>query len=198
MNSGSNYAHLVGSTGGTGTNSSGNGTFNFTTPIHKDTTLANLGLTLATTFTRPVNVTGTSYTAILNKSASPTASFTYPSFYYFTVGTSTVPTRADIITGSAFDALVTVLGNQQLGIATVEITNPNAYASAFWFGLRSSLTQPTNFKTGTSPSLMNDVAMTNGGTVSLEPDSPPAGYSSVSYTLYGITLQIGKTYVLIS
>jgi hypothetical protein len=144
-----------------------------------------------------VNVTGTSYSVTLNTTASPTASFTYPSFYYFTIGIGTVPVRSDIISGSAFAAGVTVLGNAQLGIPTVEITNPNAYPSAFWFGLRSSLTQPTVFQTGDG-SLMVDVVYTNGGTVALEPDSPPAGYTAESYTLYGITLQTGKTYVRIS
>jgi hypothetical protein len=193
----SNYANVVTPTGGTVNNSSGNGTFTFTTPIHKDNA-GSRSLALATTFTRPVNVTGTSYSVILNTTASPTASFTYPSFYIFTVGTGTVPGRTDIISGSAFAAGVTVLGDSQLGIATVEITNPNAYPSAFWFGLRTALTQPTIFQTGTSPSLMNDVVYTNGGTVALEPDTPPAGYTAESYTLYGITLQIGKTYVRIA
>ena len=194
-----NYAHAVTPTGGTVNNPTSSGTFTFTTPIHKNNT-GSRSLALATTFTRPINATGTSYSALLNKTASPTTSFTYQSFYYFTVGTGTVPVRSDIITGSAFatGTGVTVLGNAQLGIATVEITNPNAYPSAFWFGLRSTLTQPTVFKTGTSPSLMNDVAYTNGGTVALEPDTPPSGYIAESYTLYGITLQTGKTYVLIS
>jgi hypothetical protein len=192
----SNYANLVTPTGGTVNNSSANGTFTFTTPIHKDNA-GSRSLALATTFTRPVNVTGTSYSVTLNTTASPTASFTYPSFYYFTIGIGTVPVRSDIISGSAFAAGVTVLGNAQLGIPTVEITNPNAYPSAFWFGLRSSLTQPTVFQTGDG-SLMVDVVYTNGGTVALEPDSPPAGYTAESYTLYGITLQTGKTYVRIS
>jgi hypothetical protein len=192
-----NYANVVTPTGGTVNNASGDGTFTFTTPIHKDNA-GSRSLALATTFTRPVNVTGTSYSIILNTTASPTASFTYPSFYYFTVGIETIPVRDDIISGSAFAAGVTVLGNSQLGIPTVEITNPNAYPSAFWFGLRTALTQPTIFQIGTSPALMNDVGYTDGGTVDLEPDTPPAGYIAESYTLYGITLQIGKTYVRIS
>jgi hypothetical protein len=193
----SNYAHVVTPTGGTINNSSGNGTFTFTTPIHKDNA-GSRSHALATTFTRPLNVTGTSYSAILNKTASPAASFTYPSFYIFTVGTTTVPVRSDIISGSAFAVGVTVLGDAQHGIPTVEITNPNAYPSAFWFGLRTALAQPTVFQTGTSPALMNDVVYTNGGTVALQPDSPPSGYIAESYTLYGITLQTGKTYVRIS
>jgi len=194
----STYANAVTPTGGTVNNSSGDGTFTFTTPIHKDNTGLTRSLALATTFTRPVNVTGTSYSVILNTTASPTASFTYPSFYIFTVGTGTVPVRTNIISGSAFAAGVTVLGDSQLGIPTLEITNPNPSPSAFWFGLRTALTQPTVFQTGTSPALMNDVVYTSGGTVALQPDTPPSGYTAESYTLYGITLQVGKTYVRIS
>jgi len=194
----SNYAHVVTASGGTV--DSATLTFTFTTPIHKDISTASISLSLATTFTRPAAVTGTSYTAVLNKTASPTASFTYQSFYYFTAGTGTVPLRTDIIIGSAFNTAggVTVLGNAQLGIATVEITNPSASPQAFWFGLRSTLAQPTVFKTGTSPSLMNDVTYTSGGILALGPDTPPAGYTAENYNLYAITLQSGKTYVLIS
>jgi len=195
-----NYAHVVTASGGTVNISSASGMFTFTPPIHKGVSVASISLSLATTFTRPAAVTGTSYTAVLNKTASPTASFTYQSFYYFTVGTGTVPVRTDIISGSAFNTGggVTVLGNAQLGIATVEITNPSASPRAFWFGLRSTLAQPTVFKTGTSPSLMNDVTYTSGGILALEPDTPPDGYTAESYNLYAITLQSGKTYVLIS
>jgi len=193
-----NYANAVTPTGGSVDNSSGSGTFTFTTPIHKDNG-GSRSLALATTFTRPANVTGTSYSVILNKTASPTASFTYPSFYYFTVGTTTVPTRADIISGSGFDtgAGVTVLGDGQLGIATVEIENTNANPRAFWFGLRSSLSQPTIFKIGDGTN-MADATYVNGGTVALAPDSPPDGYSDVNYTLYAIILQPGKTFVRIA
>jgi hypothetical protein len=45
--------------------------------------------------------------------------------------------------------------------------------------------------------LLSDVAVTTGNSVNLEPDSPPAGYSAVTYTLYGITLQAGSTYLSI-
>jgi hypothetical protein len=189
----SNYANAVTPTGGT----VNNGTFTFTDAIHKNNG-GSRSLALATTFTRPVNVTGSSYSVTLNTTASPTASFTYPSFYIFTIGTGTVPGRTDIISGSAFASGVTVLGDSQLGIATVEITNPNANASAFWFGLRSSLTQPTIFQIGPSAIQLADVAYVNGGTVALQPSSPPTGYMAESYTLYGITLQPRETFVRIA
>jgi hypothetical protein len=192
-----NYANAVTPTGGTISNPSGSGTFTFTTPIHKNNTGSTRSLALRTTFTRPANVTGTSYSALLDTTASPTASFTYPSFYIFTVGTGTVPTRANIISGSAFASGVTVLGDGQLGIATVEIENTNANPRAFWFGLRSSLSQPTIFKIGDGTN-MADATYVNGGTVALAPDSPPDGYSPVDYTLYAIILQPGKTFVRIA
>jgi len=194
-----NYANTVTPTGGTVNNSSGDGTFTFTTAIHKDNTGLTRSLALATTFTRPANVTGTSYSVILTTTASPSASFTYPSFYYFTVGTGTIPIRANIISGSGFNtgAGVTVLGDSQLGIATVEIENTNANPRAFWFGLRTALTQPTIFKIGDGTN-MADATYVNGGTVALQPDSPPAGYSAVNYTLYAIILQPGKTFVRIA
>lgn len=194
----SNYSNSVTPTGGTVNNSSGSGTFTFTTPIHKDNA-GSRSLALATTFTRPVNVTGTSYSVTLNTTASPTASFTYPSFYIFTVGTGTVPVRSVIISGSAFASAVTVLGDSQLGFTVpTEITNPSASPGAFWFGLRTALTQPTIFQIGPSIIQVADVAYVNGGTVALQPTSPPVGYTAESYTLYGITLQPDKTFVRIA
>jgi hypothetical protein len=194
-----NYANAVTPTGGTISNPSGSGTFTFTTPIHKDNG-GSRSLALATTFTRPANVTGTSYSVTLNTTASPTASFTYPSFYYFTVGTTTVPTKANIISGSGCNTGggVTVLGDNQTGIPTREIENTNANPRAFWFGLRSSLSQPTIFQIGPTANQLADVAYVNGGTVALAPDSPPDGYSPVNYTLYGIILQPGKAFVRIA
>jgi hypothetical protein len=46
--------------------------------------------------------------------------------------------------------------------------------------------------------LLSDVSVTSGNTVSLQPTTPPAGYVAEQYTLYGITLQPGTTYVSIS
>jgi hypothetical protein len=39
---------------------------------------------------------------------------------------------------------------------------------------------------------------TTTSSVNLEPDSPLSGYTAEAYTLYGITLQNGTTYVSIS
>ena len=77
------------------------------------------------------------------------------------------------------------------------MNNPNATPRAFWFMVRSAASQPTTFQTGASSSLLSDVGVTTG-TVDLEPDTPPTGYSAETYNLYGITLQPGNTYVSIS
>ena len=121
----------------------------FTDALHKDN---NTGreIALSTDFSRPAGVTGSAYTATDTASdTSISASFTYPSFYYWTADTATAPTRADIVDGSDFDAHVTELGNPK-SIATT-ITNSDASARAFWFGIRTSATQPqTVFETGPS------------------------------------------------
>jgi hypothetical protein len=196
-----NYVHSITASGGTVSSGTGSGTFTFTTPIHKDNTGTTRTISNTTTFTRPIAVTGTSYTATSSSTTSSiAATFTYPSFWIFTASTGTLPTRADIIddaTGTGFESVVTQLADQTKTLTVQAINNSDANPRAFWFAVKSSASQPTTFKTGASSSLLSDVAYTNAGTISLEPDSPPAGYSSVNYNLYGITLQPGTTYVQI-
>jgi len=197
LSNNANVSHLVTPTGGTVTNSSGSGTFNFTNAIHKNNTGTSRSLALTSTFTRPSTVTGSSYTAQLNTSdPSITASFTYPSFWIFTLSVSSPPTRADIINGTGFESTVTVLGNQTITFNQI-VNVTGSVPKVFWFSVRNAITQPSNFKTGPSQSLLVDVEYTMT-TVSLEPDSPPSGYISESYKLYGIILQPGNTYVSIS
>lgn len=192
-----NYFLLVSSSGGTISNPSGGGTFTFTDPLHKDNN-SGRSVSVGATFSRPVAVTGTAYDVTASSSdTSISASFTYPSFYYWTTNTSTPPTRADLVDSYDFSTGATELGNQTKTIsATINNTDPNP--RAFWFGVRSSASQPTTFQTGPSASLLSDVSVTTGNTVNLEPDTPLAGYVAESYTLYGITLQPGNTYVNIN
>ena len=196
-----NYVHSITASGGTVSSATGSGTFTFTTPIHKDNTGTTRTVSNTTTFTRPIAVTGTSYTATSSSTTSSiAATFTYPSFWLFTASTGTLPTRADIIddaTATGFESTLTQLADQTKTLTVQAINNSDANPRAFWFAVKSSASQPTTFKTGASSSLLSDVAYTDAGTVSLEPDSPPAGYSSVNYNLYGITLQPGTTYVQI-
>ena len=195
-----NRVYSVTATGGTVSSGTGSGTFTFTTPIHKDNTGTSRYTTLSTTFTRPVAVTGTSYTATLGptNTSSASASFTYPSYWLWTTSVATVPTRADIINGTGVEAGVVVLGDQVKTLATQAINNSDANPRAFWFAVRASASQPTTFKTGASAGLLSDVSYTDGGTIGLEPDTPPSGYTAENYHLYGFTLQPGTTYVSIS
>jgi len=191
-----NVTHTVTPTGGSVSNPSGSGTFTFTTPIHKDNG-GGRTLALSSDLNRPVAVTGTAYTATDTASdTSLSASFTYPSFWIFTTSTATAPTRADIIDSSGFESTTNVLGNQQNTFVGF-VTNPAAVPQAFWLGIRSTASQPTSFQAGSTSNLLANVSKTDGS-VNLEPDTPPAGYVAEGYTLYGITLQPGDTYLSIT
>lgn len=191
-----NYSHSISGVGGSLSNNAGSGSMTFTTGLHKNNN-SGRSVSTVTTFSRPAGVTGTAYN--VNDTASDStisASFTYPSFYIWTVNTATSPTRPDIVTGYDFDTEVTELANQTKVLSTY-INNTESTPRAFWFGVRSSVTQPSVFQTGSSPSLLSDVSVVTQ-TVALEPDSPLSGYVAENYTLYGITLQPGSTYVSIS
>ena len=150
-----------------------------------------------TTFTRPAGVTGTSYTANLSTTTSNVSStFTYPSLWIFTAGVGTIPTRTTFVTGTTFQAGVTQLSNLAGSLSGI-INNPSANPQALWLAIKSTASQPTSFRTGSSSALLTDVVYSSS-TVSLQPDNPPAGYTAVTYNLYGITLQSGNTYVSIS
>ena len=141
LNDSANATTTLTPTGGTLSNSGGSGTMTFTDALHKDN---NTGreIALSTDFSRPAGVTGSAYTATDTASdTSISASFTYPVFIMDSRQQST--TRADIVDGSDFDAHRTCTAKS---IATT-ITNSDASARAFWFGIRTS-TQPTVFETG--------------------------------------------------
>jgi hypothetical protein len=116
--------------------------------------------------------------------------------WVFTSGIATVPTRTTFITGTTFQSGVTQLSSLTNSLSGI-INNTSGSVQAFWFAVKSTATQPTSFKTGANASLLADVAYSSN-TVSLQPDSPPSGYTAVSYNLYGIILQSGNTYVSIS
>ncbi len=193
----SNTSTTITSSQGSLSNSSDDGTITFTTAIHKDNNSGRT-ITATTDFTRPATVTGTEYTVQdVSSDSSISATFTYPSFYIFTASTSNVPSRADVVDTNDFDSsTVTELGNQ-VKVIDQYINNPDGVPKCWWFGVRSSASQPTSFETGSGPSLLVSASPTEA-TVDLEPDSPPAGYNSEEYKLYGITLNPGNTYVKIS
>ena len=206
LNSSSNSSHSLSATGGTLNNTSGSGyvsgTFTFTDPIHKDNTGTTRTISNTCTFTRPANVTGTSYTVDQSSTTSSvSASFTYPSFWIWTSSTGSPPTLTDIIDDSestGFNSNTNQLANQTHDFSVQAVNNTDSNPRAFWFAVRNSVTQPTTFKTGASSALLSDVSTTDGGTLSLIPNSPPSGLTGESYHLYGITLQPGTTYVEIS
>lgn len=192
-----NAVTTVTSSGGAVSSSTGSGTFTFASAIHHGN---NTGRTVSTStvFTRPAAVTGTTYTATDTATDnSISATFTYPSFYVYTASVGTAPVVGDIVSGSSFLAAVTELGNQTKSIDTL-INNSEAIPRGFWMAVRSSATQPTTFKTGISAALLSDVTPTTGSTVDLAPGSPAGDYTAEEYTLYGLTLQPGQTYVRIS
>ncbi len=196
MSSSANFTHTVSGTGGSLSSTTGSGSLTFTTPIHKDNG-GGRQVAVSTEFRRPPGVATTTYAATDTASdTSLNANFSYPSLWIFTNSTGLAPTRAEVVNGDQFESAVNELGNQTNNF-TGTVNNPNATPRAFWFMIRSAASQPTTFQTGASASLLSDVAFVTG-TLDLEPDSPPAGYSAETYNLYGITLQPGNTYVSIS
>lgn len=194
----SNYANAVTASGGVVSNPNGSGSFTFSTPINKNNVADVRTVSNNTTFNRPASVTGTAYSAnIISNQGIPSITFIYPTLWTWTTYTGNVPGRANFVSGNNFAPGVTVLGDQVM-VFSAYINNSDVVPKAFWFAVRTAAAQPTIFKTGPSPSLLSDVAVTTGNTVNLEPDVPPVGYTSESYTLYGITLQPGLTYVSIS
>ena len=186
----SNYSTTVTPTGGSVSNTSGSGTFTFSSELHQD----NAGgrtLAVSTDMTRPAGVTGTEYTVTDTASdTSLSASWTFPSLSTFTVSTGVAPTNA-IVDGTGFESYVTTYGNQSRTLSQF-ITNSEATPQAFWFGVRSSASQPTTFQTGASAALLSDVTPTEA-TVNLSNN-----FTDEDYDFYGITLQPGQTYVSIS
>jgi len=194
----SNYLHNITAVGGQLSNTTGPGTFTFTVPIHKDNvTSITRSVTTVTTFNRPITVTGTAYSVNLTATSTVTATFTYPTFWLFTPGTPIVPTASNIVTGNSFSSGVTLVGDQVSGLSGF-IINSTSNPLGFWLGVRTAATQPNTFRTGASPALLSDVAVTRGNSVTLGPTPLPSGYTLENYTLYGITLQSGSTYMSIS
>ena len=186
-----NYSTTVTPTGGTVSNSSGSGTFTFTNPIHQDNT-GSRTLSVSTDMTRPAGVTGTEYTVTDTASdTSLSTSWTFPSISIFTNSVNTSPTNSDIVNGTSFTSDVTQYGNQARTFSNT-VTNSESTPQAFFFGVRSSATQPTTFQTGASQSLLSDVTPTEV-TVNLNNT-----HTDEDYDFYGITLQPGNTYVSIS
>lgn len=192
-----NYTTVVIPTGGFVSNTNGSGTMTFDVGLHKDND-SDRNLFVETIFQRPMSVTGEEYSVskeLMFDEFNP--SFTYPSFYAWTESTMTAPTREIIVSDFDFATEVVELGHHNKSISTF-IDNTSESPRAFWFGVRSNASQPTVFQTGPSATLLSDVNITTGYSVSLQPDNPIQDYVAEEYALYGITLQSGSTYVRIA
>jgi hypothetical protein len=196
MSNSQNFQHTVTGNNGTVSNVSGNGSLTFTNPIHKNNTDIARSVSVATVFTRPQFVTGTSYTATLAaNSSNVVASFTYPSFWVFTLSVAEPPTREIVVNGSNYRSGVTVLANS-VRTFSASVNNDQTFPRVFWFGVRSVAAQPTSFRTGASAALLSDVVPVTA-TVQLAPDVVPPGYLNEQFSLYGIILQPGSTFISI-
>lgn len=185
-------------TGGTVSSSSTGGIFVFDLPQHKDSNWRTNALKIESVFTRPVTVTGTEYSvSTLDTILFPQPHFSYPSLIVFTPGTAVTPTVDDFISGTEFASGVQVLGDS-VRVFAGYITNDTANPLAAWFAIRAAAPQPSVFRTGISPSLLNAVNVTVDKTVELKPNPQPVDYIPETYKLYGITLQPGVTFVSIA
>jgi hypothetical protein len=192
-----NFQHTVTGNNGSVSNVSGNGNLTFTNPIHKNNTGIARSVSVSTVFTRPQIVTGTSYSVSLSaNSSNVVASFSYPSFWVFTLSVVEPPTREVIVNGNTYRSGVTSLANSTRTFSAA-VTNSQTTPRVFWFGVRSLAAQPTTFRTGASSALLSDIVPTLAS-VQLAPDVVPTGYLNEQYSLYGIILQPGSTFISIS
>jgi hypothetical protein len=191
----SHVSHAVSVNGGSTSNPSGPGNVTFDVPLHKDNA-GGRSVELVSTFSRPAEVTGTAYTANDTDTDSVNADFTYPSWVFITIDRNTPPVPSEIISGTTYASGVIVRGDQSRRINET-VTNDQPIPRALWFAVRSAAQQPTQFKIGENANLIFDVEYTTSE-IELQPDSPPAGYTPEKFTLYGLTLQPGNTYVSIN
>jgi hypothetical protein len=150
--------------------------------------------------------TGFGYTRTLTDESvnvAAGASFTHPSIRLMT-STTGVPTLAAIIDDNGtygFAAGVQVLSDLTKNYPKTAIVNSTGSGQKFWFGVKSSASQPTSFKTGDADA---QYAVAPDGlttmTLSLEPNTEfGGGYAAVPYTFYGFNVAANATtYVVIS
>lgn len=194
----SSAVNVIAPVGGTVSNFNDSGIFTFDNPVHKNSICADYYFVVRTDFTRPASVTGREYTlSTSTTTVLPVAHFTYPSLIAFTPGIIITPTITDFVSGDTFATNVRVLGDSARTFAGY-ITNDTPDPMAAWFAIRASASQPTIFRTGISPSLLNNVSVTAGNLIDLAPQPEPIGYIPEPYKLYGITLQPGITFVSIA
>ena len=196
LSSQNNRTHYLTGVGGTLQNSgagigdAGLYTFTFNTGINKNTANQTRTVSLVTVFNRPQNIVSSnsgSYTAPKIGPTQVNATFSYPSFWLLTNGGIT-PTNSDIINGTSFYSSNGVTQLSETNTFGSQVDNNNGVEKTFWFGVRTTNTQPTTFQKGKDSSYTPDTAYFTAS-VNLQPTtSLPPLYTAEPYTLYGITL----------
>jgi hypothetical protein len=180
---------LVGTSSGNGSFTGGSITYNV--PVHKDNTGTARKVSLASVFTRPATVTGTQYTHTPTAvEATASYSFEYPSITLKTTQSEGLAglTNAVIVdnantSNKGFKSTVTRMASTKVYPVT-QIVNSTSSDQYFWFGVSSTITQPTVFETGSGAGLIA-TATPAQKTVALAPTDAPNGYNPVNYNFYG-------------
>jgi len=170
---------------------------------------SNRTISTVSTFTRPTEVTGTSYTTNINSSDTFIGYWNYPSFYKFYADPNSIIELEDIIINNGGKSSPSAQQPKRLasGVTVLQanapnrnidqiINNPDIVPQSFTYFHRASLGTATVFKTGADASLLADVAPTSTGQIDLYHDDDQTA-SSETFNWYRITLQPGDTYLRI-
>ena len=202
----------AGLTGGTLTGTTRlNSTFTLGSPVYKDNRTIAADATVASSViaTRPATVTGTEYMQTLSTATSnrpAITSVTMPFFRLTTDALSSTPTpygpNDGILTGDfdTGDGLTlapgilrsTSISGLNLGSATARVNVPAD--TFYWFG-RQGTTAPT-IQVDTGVGLQDPVGtVTHTVTFDNSFTNAPSGWTSVTYTFIGVSVNAGPTYI---
>ena len=202
----------AGLTGGTLTGTTRlNSTFTLGSPVYKDSRTIAADATVASSViaTRPATVTGTEYMQTLSTATSnrpAITSVTMPFFRLTTDALSSTPTpygpddgilTGDFDTGDGLTLApgilrATSVGGLNLGSATSRVTVPAD--TFYWFG-RQGTTAPT-IQVDTGVGLQDPVGtVTHTVTFDNSFTNAPSGWTSVTYTFIGVSVNAGPTYI---
>lgn len=180
-------------------NANTTGTLTFATPVHKNNTATVRKVSLSSVFTRPATVTGELYThAPTAAESTVTYSFDYPSITLRTVQSdglaglnSSVIVDNSNTGNKGFKSTVTRMSATKVYPAT-EIVNSTNADQYFWFGVSSTIAQPSVFDSGSGLGLLAtaDPALKTFG---LAPTGAPGDYVPTNYNFYGFIVPANKS-----
>ena len=188
-----------------------NSMFTLGSPVYKDSRTVAADATVASSViaTRPATITGTEYMSTLNTATSnrpAIASVTMPFFRLTTDALASTPTpygpNDGILTGDfdTGDGLTlapgilrsTSISGLNLGSATARVNVPAD--TFYWFG-RQGTTAPT-IQVDTGVGLQDPVGtVTHTVTFDNSFTNAPSGWTSVTYTFIGVSVNAGPTYI---